>query len=333
MSDTPGDEALEWMQQLRDMLTQGEGQRAATLIRDTFRVDPASLFPTPAPAPVPFPASTVAFPNFTAKLPDPHKFNGNAEEVEPYIATLNERFALTAFSGFSDTDRVTYFSSFLTGPGFKWHNSMRTSNPAALHNYSAYVAAFREQFEDRNLVRNVREKIEKLTQTKSVSDYAAEFKSLAALAKMEPLHQRDAFWKGLKSDVQQALAIRGISNSPFEMICKQAIEYDQVMFNLKKSTRQPYSNTAYNNRPSPSKNANQFTSSQVGNSGPPAPSPSVSGPWPMEIDAIKLRLVKGRLPPEEVKRRADNKLCMYCAAPGHTKDNCPKRSGKGKPTA
>jgi hypothetical protein len=79
-------------------------------------------------------------------------------------------------------------------------------------------------------------------------------------------------------------------------------------------------------------NTIQPTSTFYSNPTPP-PVPSV-GPWPMDVDSVRSRLVNGKLPKEELERRLTNNLCRYCGSPGHVRDACPSRkSGKGKPQA
>jgi hypothetical protein len=321
--------ALNWTMSLREVLERGDVDEARQMLSSTLGVDVSTLLP-PSPA-VPAAVPSYSGPHFTAKLPDPKKFNGSPGEVDSFVATLNERFALSAFRSFTDADRVAYFSAFLVSPADQWHHSIRYSSPHLLEDYPAYVTAFRTHFEDPSLIRTIREKISRLTQKSSVTDYAAKFKALAAQAAMEPIHKRDSFWAGLKPEIQDALLLRGFAESQFDELSHQAILYDHLATSLKNSRRSTQGPSSGSISRSQFPSSKPPSASASGNS-PSAPLTS-SGPWPMDIDAVKSRLVNGKLPPEELKRRVDNNLCTYCAAPGHAKDNCPKRSGKVTPPA
>jgi len=83
------------------------------------------------------------------------------------------------------------------------------------------------------------------------------------------------------------------------------------------------------NCPQPNGNGNGNNNNYSNSSAPSAPSASpASGPWPMEVDAIKARLVAGCLPPAERERRKKNNLCLYCGQLGHIVSSCPVRSQK-----
>lgn len=334
----------EWIGHLRN-LTQTHGASGPT-IRLLEELAGMPL-PSPAPVPTPAPASApapmpVSGPLYTTKLPDLPKFSGKTDRVDMFVASMADRFALSAFAGYTDQDKVTYFSSFLSDPADLWHHSVRLGTPHLLTNYRGYVEAFRKHFEDDSHLLRVRNKFKNLRQTTSVAVYAAEFKTLAVQGHIEPLHMREAFFDGLKEEIQNDIVTQKLLNAPFEEMCTSAIQADfakSVLMNLRARKGRNHQSNNYYSSPTPSVPS---TSSAPVAPSAPALSASSSGPWPMEIDAVKARLVNGRLPQSELQRRIENGLCTYCGGSGHMKDACPKRrfvpnadsaQGKGSPRA
>ena len=288
--------------------------------------DPASILPR-TPAVLPSPPKV--------KLADPKKFTGKAGNVEKFIRTIDSHFHIRSYASYTDYEKVQVFASFLASPADDWHDAISTSRPTLLNSYNA----FRSHYESATHQQDLLGKLDKLCQVGTATDYVARFVALADQAGIDDVTRREKFFHGLKAEVRHGLSLQVLPTAPFEQITQHAISVDYALaYNarvplhpgLKGKNGAMYTpSTQYPARSSQNSNGN-------GNSRPPAPSSSSStptpssGPWPMEIDSVHSRLVKGKLPKEELERRIKNNLCLYCGLSGHAKDSCPTKSDKSK---
>ena len=98
--------------------------------------------------------------------------------------SIEERLKSTLAPRMTDSDRVTYFSSWLAaGPPQRWLNLIA----ATLSNYDGYVKAFKDHFFDPHEATTYRQKLEALAlrQDKDVTRYAATFWAYASAALAE----------------------------------------------------------------------------------------------------------------------------------------------------
>lgn len=255
----------------------------------------------------------------TSKPPDPPKFKGAAKDLAPFLHAMEDHMRSSFYrAGSSDFDNVLFFSRFLDqGDPQSWHESIRENHPHLLLNFIAYIDAFKIQFENPHLAKEHRLKLSQLKQTGSVSSYSVKFKTLAAIAKVEEETMIDWFFRGLKLNIQERL-ITGSGLPPlFETLVKQAMNVDHLTNAIRNSNQSPSPNS-----PSTYSKPNQPSSS--------SPASTSVGPWPMDIDSIKTRLVNGKVPAEERARRLKEGLCAYCAGAGHIADDCPTKKAKSQ---
>ncbi len=188
--------------------------------------------------------------------------------------------------------------------------------------------------------------------TVMLCDYVASFVNLADQAGIDDVTRREKFFCGLKAEVRHGLSLQVLPTAPFEEITQHAISVDYALsYNARvllhpglkgKSGAQYTPSFHYSNQPSTytysfnnsartsANKLNNHNNSSNSQAPPSNSASSSSGPWPMEIDSVCSRLVKGKLPKEELKRRVKNNLCLYCAQSGHSKDSCPLKNNKSK---
>lgn len=266
----------------------------------------------------------------TSKPPDPPKFKGAAKDLLPFLHAMEDHMKSSFYrAGSSDFDNVLFFSRFLDhGDPASWHESIRTNAPNLLNDFKAYKEAFTAQFENPHLAKENRRKLSELKQTGSVSAYSVKFKTLAASANIDDDTKIDWYFKGLKATIQDRLNNGDGLPAHFETLVKRASNVDHLMNAVRNAAQGPtYSNPARSHSTS---NATPTSAA--------APA-SQTGPWPMDIDSVKSRLVNGKVPSEERARRLKEGLCAYCAGPGHKADDCPSKKartsqqGKASPQA
>ena len=326
--------ALEFLTNLQRHLENGGITAEAISLLQTMTSTPLAA-PAPAPAPVPAPAPTFPSSLPKVKLADPKKFTGKAGDVDKFIRTLDSRFRIRSYASYTDYEKVQVFASFLASPADDWHDAISTSRPTLLNSYKLYVAAFRSHYESATHQQDLLGKLDKLCQIGTAADYVSRFVALADQAGIDDITRRDKFFRGLKAEIRHGLSLQVLPTAPFEQITQTAISVDYA---LSYNARVPLhpglkGKPGASYTPSVQYSAHSSHNSN-GNSRPPAASsstPSVSsGPWPMEIDSVRSRLVKGKLPKEELERRIKNNLCLYCGLSGHAKDLCPTKSEKSK---
>jgi hypothetical protein len=280
------------------------------------------------------------------KLPDPAKFNGKSHEVQPYVASVMER--LDGMGATSDATKIIYFSSFLSqGSPQQWHNSIRVTDQEMFKDWTKYVKAFEAHFSDPNEKVSYRLQLEKLEQISSVISYASKYKELAALSEIDLESKRQWYFRGLKLEIQLALNQGAGIPADFDTMVASSISLDQTLefIHTINSPNKRKSNGSSNNyNPFTRQSESKFNGSSNSNANHTKTTTTTtdttipSGPWPMEVDAVRAKLINGRLPKSELARRIRLNLCAYCGGEGHVRDNCPARksstpSGKGTPRA
>lgn len=305
--------------QIPPAFLQWQTELIANTVAQAMRDMPVPQVTVQAPPPPALPVAATSSSGFQFKLgPDPRAFTGKSEDARPFVNQMKERLNSSLAPRLLGRDKVLYFSSYLAaGAPQRWHHSIVQTKPELLDNFDAYVNAFNDHFLDPHEATTYRRKLETLKQDKDVQRYAATFKEYAALSEVDEKTKWSFFFRGLKPDIQKALNTgQGLPTS-FETLVKYALSIDNAHQMI-----QGLNHSSHTNRYRPNGNGNGNNSSSS-SSAPPA-----SGPWPMEIDAVKARLVAGRLPAAERERRKKNNLCLYCGQAGHAVATCPIRSQK-----
>ena len=289
--------------------------------------------PAPAPILVPVPAAparTSTPPPPKVKLADPKRFTGKAGDVDKFIRTIDSRFRIRSYASYTDYEKVQVFASFLAYPADDWHDAISTSRPALLNSYKLYVEAFRSHYQSATHQQDLLGKLDKLCQVGTAADYVARFVALADQARIDEITRREKFFRGLKAEIRHGLSLQVLPTAPFEQICQVAISVDYALSYNARVPLHPGLKVKNGSTYAPSVKYSAPSSSSSNNQASQATTSSASGPWPMEIDSIRTRLGKGKLPKEELERRLKNNLCLYCANSGHTKDSCPTKTEKSQ---
>jgi hypothetical protein len=173
--------------------------------------------------------------------------------------------------------------------------------------------------------RKVRDQLDELKQTKSVSHYTAQFRSLISRARMTDEEIRHRYVKHLKDEVRQHVSLgltTGVLNT-FEKIAAYAEAADTVIFENKRRGTKPSSNEAQRNRGNQRYQVQHYSQQKY------APNPfDNNGAAPMDLSALP----NGeRLSPElKIKLIREGK-CFYCRTGTHLAINCPLKKQHRSP--
>ena len=306
-----------------------------------------------APAPVTAPAAPAHMKH--PKIATPDIYSGDRSQWRQFKAQC-QLYIDTRFSEFpDDRAKVSFMLSYMKGGmAGPWALNFLTShaNPHVPYPmYPNFLLELEVAFGDPNPGVTARTKLANLKMVSgSCEKYITKFDILAAEAGLNDTGLADHFQRGLDPDILKQ--IYSVEHLPTTYLGFKtlALRFDNQKRNyeslFKAITPTPASNHSRShgtssfggssrlntNSNQPASNAIQPTSKFYSNpTVPPTPS---QGPWPMDVDGVRSRLVNGKLPKEELERRLTNNLCTYCGSPGHIRDACPSRkSGKGKPQA
>jgi len=305
-------------------------ERLAALEEESRTHNPTPLpIPTPEP-PEPFPASFRE-----PKIDPPPEFDGKVSEYATFLDHCEFYFdnKPSMFLN-NDKNKVSLVISRLRGRAATWAHALRRTNPAnpAFLSWFQFRALMNSLFEDTYYLEQVRHDFRALKQKGSARNFSIEFKTFASILQLDEGTMISEYKEKLKDTVQQGIAYTtGITS--FELLVAKSIEIDQVLYKIakassKKDESRSQRPTSKDSTPSQSKNTSSFSShSKPASQNASASHASTSRPSSHP---------RGPISPEERERRATHKLCMYCADPDHTIQDCPRlqiavKKGYAKP--
>ena len=230
--------------------------------------------------------------------------------------------------------KIAAIPLILVGRALIWWKSEEAHG--TIPNYFDGEAGYKEYFlayhSSPDPARKIRDQLDELKQTRSVSQYTAQFRTLISRAKMTEEEIRHKYVKHLKPDVQNhvylGLAAGGLDT--FEKIAAYAEAADTVLFdNRRRFVRPPLSEAHRNSRANQGNRGDQRYQVQRHQQPRYAPSSSeYNGIAPMDLSAIP----NGeRLSPElKIKLIREGK-CFYCRTGNHLAIDCPLKKQHRSP--
>jgi hypothetical protein len=246
------------------------------------------------------------------KINSPSPFKGNKAEAEEFILKCQSVFDICSRTYHDDKTKLAFVFNLLQGDAYQWLKPalLSSQKPAWVETWEDFKLEFYKNFADSDVKETSRQKLKSLKQTGSASEYSTAFKKYALYLDWSDEGLRQAFFDGLKFDVQDRL-LSPQRYTSFVDLVDAAIEWDNLLFQRKKA--HPHSRTSRFNfstreypRP-PSVNVHKTLET------------SVKGPWPMDVDSVQPR--KPLTQTEKDERRKKN-LCLYCGKPGHQVQDC-----------
>uniref|UniRef100_A0A383WFM0 Ty3 transposon capsid-like protein domain-containing protein n=1 Tax=Tetradesmus obliquus TaxID=3088 RepID=A0A383WFM0_TETOB len=240
------------------------------------------------------------------KLPKPPETNGTTPsainwcyKMETYLQAQNTDLNLPS--------TVTYAASFLKDSALNWWLRYQQEVAAGKRQPFANWAAFKQEFIDTfTPVKpdyNARNKLDRLSQTRSVFDYASHYNTLMLeLPNMDEADRVHFFIKGLKPEIRMHVTLH--TPATLHEAVELAIQADGLLWGMHKGRKPP----SYVPRPN-------F---------PVQRQPMDPGPTPMELGSMEQENV-GQAEFHLVEGRRKPLRCFYCHRAGHRIADCYQR--------
>lgn len=223
----------------------------------------------------------------------PATYSGEEGECSGFLLQCELYMEMQASQFTSERAKIAFIISLLTGRALLWARALWDAKGTVTQSFTHFITHFREVFSQASHTLSIHDQLFRLRQGKSsVSDYALQFRTLAASSGWNETALITAFRQGLNPD-----------------ICLQLAIYDDhigVEGLIQRSIRV----------------AQQRSACLLDNPAQPPPRPpnivSPPVPEPMEVDSTHLSS-------NERQRRILSNLCLYCGAAGHLLISCPVR--------
>jgi len=251
--------------------------------------------PQPSPAPTP----KVLEP----KISLPEKFDGTRNKFRGWLNSIRLMFALQPGRYPTDIIKIQTIGTYLTGTAQAWMAPLVERQDHALLDFDAFINQMQAVFGDTDRTRSAESKLERLRQTRSATEYSADFRQLSCDVSWNDDALMARFRMGLKDDVKDLMLAMPPAITLNHMM-EQAVQCDNRLY----ERRMEKSRSRQTFQGSPT----TFTTTTI-----------VDHSEPMQIDAARPR---GPLTPQERQRRIDNNLCLYCGKAGHIAKTCPIKS-------
>ena len=161
--------------------------------------------PEPPETPDPPPIPPVHYKE--PKIGEPPTFDGKASEFHPFLQQAKLYIRMRHWTFQKDETRVAYILSRLRGGPTEWGQALLESDSPLLYNYDAFLVKFTSIYENKERRAQLEDRLARLKQTGSASAYSTEFSSLCAILSINPDTRMGDFRLGLKSGVQDSLAL------------------------------------------------------------------------------------------------------------------------------
>ncbi len=277
------------------------------------------------------------------KINSPEPFKGARDQSLEFLLKCQAVFNTQPRTYHNDVTKLAYAINLLQGDAYQWIKPILLTSPEEqptwFNTWEGFYQQLSTDFGDSDIVETSRQKLKGIKQTTSATVYATEFRKYSLYLHWGDEAFRHAYFDGLKEDVKDKLLSPNKFKDLASMI-KDSIEWDNLLFQRRRTagshlravpTQTRVTTSTTNNRglPSQSRAFNNYrTQASVG-----SPSTytrnapvnysrnydSTSGPTPMDIDSLQAR---GSLTQQERDHRIANKLCLYCAKPGHIASEC-----------
>ena len=280
-----------------------------------------SLPPAPITTTAPIAPAT---PPPSIKVAFPDKFDGTRSLFRGFLNQVELIFALQSSNFGTDTTKIYFLGTLLTGPALAWFNPF-VENPSAFTNDLSSWASFRDllklTFGEADQSMLAASSISSLTQGQgSVTSFVTTFRQLAADLDWNDAALRDQFYLGLATPIKKLL-INYATPTSLAALISLALECDNRLLAFR---------TLSNPRSNPSIPLVRNPKPVLNPPNPVSPTSPIPSPYsPMELDAVSRS--RGPLTPEDRKFRMDNRLCLICGSNAHLRALCPIARKTGFP--
>jgi Retrotransposon gag protein len=282
------------------------------------------------------------------KVREPDVFDGsNPKKLRTYLVQCQINFRDRPSAFYSESSKINFAISYLSGTALSWFEPVLlgkiTPIPMWYYDYELFVHELEKNFGPYDPEADAEIALENLVmrENQHITKYSTEFYRLAAEVQWDDASLRRRYYKNLPTCIKNEISRVGKPKTLHQMR-DLAQSIDQRYWEREEEIRQEISHKKGN--PSNSNNGNSstnsgktpekkkqkfFAPSNSGNFSTPSTSTNKNSgsSKPTLTPEYANKLGKdGKLTPEERNRRLMNKLCLFCAQPGHNAINCPKSS-------
>ena len=249
------------------------------------------------------------------RLPTPQTFEGDLSLCRGFLSQCELLFVHQPSRYSSPKSRVALIVSLLSGRALQWAVATLEKHPLLASNYKQFIGEFKLVFDHPPEGSDLASKLLTISQgTRSVADYAVEFRILAAECKWNDDALACAFRAGL-SDTIKDLILRDRPSSLSELITL-ALQVDSRL-RERRQERSRRANPRFPPNQSYSQSRQLFKNRAPMHKARNAPNIQPNEE-PMEIGHT-------RLTREEREYRFKNGLCLSCGQEGHVARQCAPR--------
>lgn len=270
---------------------------------------------SPASAPVQPPVEgTSAPPTSSAREPKvgaPTPFSGEQSKLAAFLAQCNLYIKVQPSMFPTDESKILWMGSWLSGNAFDWFDSLVQNDPnaACITSVDAFIQELRTNFGDPDRMATAERKLDALKQRGSFSEYLTSFRKYQSILDWNDSSLSYQFYRGLKDEIKDEMMKIGRPSKLQERI--DLARRIDTRLSERSIEKQGYTHQRASN-PAPVYRQSTTTVSST------STVPSKSSGQFLPAGTLK----RGKLSPEERKRRQDKNLCMFCGSANHSIDKC-----------
>lgn len=300
----------------QDSMMQSLGGQVNLLLE---RFDNAAL-PVAAPdvglEPPPILAAAAPPPDAAAascsQLSRPQRFSGDSGDVKPFLTQCELHFELQAAAFPTERSKIAFIISHLSGRAEAWATAEWSRRAMSCASLADFTRALTQIFQHASPGREAARAIIKLRQGKRrVTDYAIDFRTLAAESEWNAAALADAFFQGLSGNIKDHLVSMDLPED-LDSLIAVAIKID------KRITERDQDRGRLPVRAPPHQSGRGAASDRPNRLRPL----STSCAPPADTMEEPMQLGNTRLPHEERLRRQRDGRCFYCGLLGHQVADC-----------
>lgn len=306
-------QVMEHLQQLTTSVTQLGNQLVA--VRDRLPPsEPAASSSPPQPADPPAVSPPTSREPF---IPIPPRYSGDLGTCSQFLLQCSLVFTQQPNTYATTQSKIAFIMSLLSGQAAAWALAVTTGGSDILGNYTQFTDEMKRIFDHPVRGGEAVGRLLDLQQgSQSVSQYAVDFRIMAASSGWGDAALKAIFRKGLAGEIKDELAVREESHTLNELI-DLSVRIDNRIRERRRERRTDQARRTPASWPGSSGDS-ALTSDVTSTASRDTPASSSQHDEPMQLG-------RARLTPTERQRRMKERLCLYCGQGGHYLATCTEK--------